>query len=406
MPDPLHDSLTQRLTALHRPLPKGLVARALHVTPAQPVRRDSLSDRLSALHRPLPARVVSSVSAATTGQRVERGPHRVRRRRTLIAAMVALLAVNGAATYFVPVYAAALGHLPGVGDFLRWSGLGTADLTIIDAGTDHDGIGLHVSAGYADENRTVLILDFHGPKNGSGPAVGGFGELSLTDQFGHTYREGVSGWGIKGQPEPAQGQDVPGYATFDPMTGPAAVVGARLTLTGHQFDLGSDARGQLLSIRGTWQVSFILERHPATHVPWASAAIAGASYTFDHVTITGGTLVEIGWKAAGPAVRAANLAIEAANLSGQPSPPGCNTNCVRPGAPEPADPLQFIRPFMPHLIDVAGHEVAQSGALGNSGGSSEDWVEWTFDYLLKPGQYRFVLPTSAGFGFERDLSVP
>lgn len=406
MPASLHDSLTQRLTALHRPLPTGLVARALHVKAAQAVRRDSLSDRLSALHRPLPARVASSVSAATTVQRVKRGPHRVRRWRTPIVAIVALLAVNGAATYFVPVYAAALGHLPGVGDFLRWSGLGTADLTIIDVGTDHDAIGLHVSAGYADENRTVLILDFHGPKNGSGPAVGGFEDLSLTDQFGHTYRGGVSGWGIKGQPEPLSGQDVPGYATFDPMTGPAAVVGARLTLSGHQFDLGSDAHGQLLSIRGTWQVSFILERHPATHVPWAPATIAGASYTFDHVTITGGTLVEVGWRAAGPAVRAANLASEAANLAGQPSPPGCTTNCVTRGAPEPADPFQFIRPFMPHLIDAAGHEVAQTGALGNTGGSSEDWVEGTFDYLLKPGQYRFVLPGSAGSGFERDLSVP
>ena len=29
-----------------------------------------------------------------------------------------------------------------------------------------------MSAGYADENRTVLILDFRGPKNGSAPAAG------------------------------------------------------------------------------------------------------------------------------------------------------------------------------------------------------------------------------------------
>jgi hypothetical protein len=290
------------------------------------------------------------------------------------------------------VYAAALGHLPGVGDFLRWSGLGTADLTTIDVGTDHDGVGLHVSAGYADENRTVLILDFHGPKNGSGPAIGGFEDLSLTDQFGHTYREGVSGWGIKGQPEPVSGQDVPGYATFDPMTGPAAVVGGRFTLTGHQFDLGSDAHGRLLSMQGAWQVSFILELHPATHVHWTPATVAGTSYTFDHVTVTGASLVEIGWRATGPAVRAANLASKAANLA--------------PAAPKPVDPFQFIRPFMPHLVDAAGHEVAQTGALGNAGGSSDDWVDGTLDYLLEPGQYRFVLRTSAGFGFDRDLSVP
>jgi hypothetical protein len=57
-------------------------------------------------------------------------------------------------------------HLPGVADLLRWTGLSTADLTIIDVGTDHDGVGLHVSAGYADDNGTVLVLDEHGPSVG------------------------------------------------------------------------------------------------------------------------------------------------------------------------------------------------------------------------------------------------
>jgi hypothetical protein len=89
-------------------------------------------------------------------------------------------------------------HLPGVADFLRWSGLSQGVLTMIDVGTDHDGVGLHVSAGYADGNVTVLVLDEHGPKLGSGPAIGGFEDLSLTDQFGHTY----AGGGRVGYQEP------------------------------------------------------------------------------------------------------------------------------------------------------------------------------------------------------------
>jgi hypothetical protein len=279
-------------------------------------------------------------------------------------------------------------HLPGVADFLRWSGLSQGVLTIIDVGTDHDGVGLHVSAGYADDNVTVLVLDKHGPKRGSGPAIGGFEDLSLTDQFGHTYAQGVSGSGIKSQPEPLSGQDVPGYATFDPITGPAAVVGARLTLTGHQFDLGSDTHG-LTDPTSTWQVTFALERRPTTHVQWARASITGATYTFNHVTITGGTRVQIGWTAQGAAVAAANAAWQPAD--GQPL-----GDCTSP--------------FQPVLLDSTGREVPQGATLLSGGAqrsSTEDYVSGTLEYVVQPGRYRFVLLTPpGGHGFERDLLIP
>jgi hypothetical protein len=399
------DSLTERLTALRRPAPDSLVAGALRSSAFRAPARESLSSRLRELnqHHPHHARLATH------------RPTRLRRWRIRVAVMAALLAVNGAATYFVPAYADALGHLPGVGYFLHWSGLGAADLTTIDAGTDHDGVGLHVSAGYADENRTVLILDFHGPRNGSAPAIGGFADLSLTDQFGHSYAERVAGWGLKSAPQARSGEDEPGYATFAPITGAAAVAGARLTLAAHEFDLGADANGQLMTVRGTWQVSFILERHPAVHTSWAPASIAGATYTFGHVTVTSGTFIEIAWRAAGPAVRAANLASEAAARASAPplstspsSPSSCGPKCAaNPLVSVPGqDPFQFIRPFQPMLLDAAGHEVAQSDGLGDAGGASEDWVIGTFDYVLKPGHYRFVLPGAAGHRFERDLTVP
>jgi hypothetical protein len=111
----------------------------------------------------------------------------------------------------------ALGHLPGVSYFLKWSGLSADDVSAIDVSTDHGGVRLHVSAGYADENETVLILDYQGPKGG-GTGAGGFGSLTLTDQFGHTYSARVAGFGEKGQPI-ASGHDIAGYVAFDTITG-------------------------------------------------------------------------------------------------------------------------------------------------------------------------------------------
>jgi hypothetical protein len=278
-------------------------------------------------------------------------------------------------------------HLPGVADFLRWSGLSQGVLTIIDVGTDHDGVGLHVNAGYADDNVTVLVLDEHGPKRGSGRAIGGFEALSLTDQFGHTYAGGA-GWGIKSQPQPLSGQRVPGWATFDRITGPAAVVGARLTLAGHQFDLGSDAHG-LTSIKSTWQVTFALERRPTTHVQWASASITGATYSFNHVTITGGTRVHIGWTAQGAAVAAANAA--ETPVDGRSQPGDC------------------INTFQPVLLDSTRRGAAVAPPLDARAGrlSTEDYVSGTLEYVVQPGRYRFVLLTPpGGHGFERDLLIP
>ncbi len=275
-------------------------------------------------------------------------------------------------------------HSPGVSDFLRWSGLSQGDLTTIDVATEHDGVRLHVSAGYADENHTVLILDFRGPKTGSGNGIGGFEALSLTDQFGHAYAQGPSGAGIKSQPAPVSGQDVPGYATFDPITGPAATLGARLILRSQQFDTYTGAKGQATYIKSTWQVTFVLERRPAAHVQWAGASITGSTYTFNHVTITRGTLVEIGWTARGPAVAAANAASV-------------------PGAAEPC-----INPFLPVLLDSTGREVPQAAPLGGTGMSStDDYVSRTSEYEVQPGRYRFVLLTpTGGYGFERDVSIP
>ncbi len=398
-----HELLTDRLKALRRQLPAEMVAKVLRAADIDPAPT-SLTDRLYGLRSPLPAGLIDRSLAAAVNKPASQHHRRLRRWRSAVLALAILIGLNGAATYFVPVYAGALGHLPGVGDFLRWSDLSPGDLATIDAATEHDGVRLHVSAGYADANQTVLVLDFRGPSTG-GRGIGGFEVMSLTDQFGHTYAAGVAGSGSKSQPAPAPGQDVPGYATFQPITGPAASLGARLTLTAQHFDLYTRS-GQLTFIKSTWQVSFVLERRPAVYVQWQGASIPGATYTFNHVTITGGSLVEIGWTARGPAVAAANAAAEAAALQEQPQPPGCQTDCT-PGA-APTDLRRFTTPFLPILVDSSGRQLPESAGVGGDGGSASlDYVSGVSDYQLKPGQYRFVLlsPTG-GYIFVRDLSIP
>jgi hypothetical protein len=401
------DSLTARLRALPRPAATHVAARALAEYPEDPAR-ESLSTRLRAFRSQVPVYTsVPALSHATAPAGATVRPPLLRRWRLRIVVIALVVAVNSVATYLVPVYADALGHMPGVGDFLRWSGLSARDLTTVDVGTDHDGVRLHVAAAYADENRTVIFLDVSGPRTATGS--GGFPEMTLTDQFGHTYAETAAGWGIKGAPQPRSGDDVPGYTVFTPITGAAVGAGARLTLAAHNFQLGGGNKAQQpASLTGTWAVSFIVERHPAARTSWHPATIAGATYTFGHVTITSGSLVEIAWRAAGPAVRAANLAIEAEFRAEQPPSPSTPSSPPAVGAQTaPHDPMRFVRPFEPELIDASGRPVSQTPALGSSGSSSEDWLEWTFNYILKPGQYRFVLVRSdGGFQWERDLTVP
>jgi hypothetical protein len=136
-------------------------------------------------------------------------------------------------------------------------------------------------------------------------------------------------------------------------------------------------------------VTFALERRPTTHVQWASASITGATYSFNHVTITGGKRVQIGWTAQGAAVAAANAAWQPAD--GRSPPVDC------------------ISPFQPVLLDSTGREVPQAATLsgGAQRSSTEDYVSGTSEYVVQPGRYRFVLLTPpGGHGFERDLFIP
>jgi hypothetical protein len=396
------DSLSARLRGCAGPAPVGVVAGALNAVAGArddaPHALESLHERMTALSVATPADLPRR---ALAGQRSVVHSLRHPRRRVLVAMSgFVVVALNVPALYLVPVYADAVGHLPGVSAFLQWTGLGASDVSTIDAGTEHDGVRVHVSAGYADENHTMLILDYRALSSTGGFV--NFGTMTLTDQFGHAYAPRQSGFGEKGKPG-AKSDTVPGYASFEPITGAAAGVGARLTLhvAGlHAMPAVPGPGG--VDIPGSWDVTFTLQRHPAVHLQWAAATLPGATYSFSSVTVTGSTHVEIAWEASGPAVETANANSFAMHRTGQPTPGGVATA----PAPPQTDPMSPLRPLIPELTDPHGNVVTGTVELaGPVLTMVGDRISGVASYSLKPGVYHFVVDATSEAGFSRELVI-
>lgn len=349
---------------------------------------DTLVVRLQGLSRPAPAALVARARAAALGGDGSKDRAIIRRRRTrrgIIAAVVTfLVAGNVAASYLVPVYAGVIGKVPGMGSILSMSGVSAADVTTINSSDEHDGVRLTVVDAYADENGTIMTLSITRP----GSPAGGPHNSSLTDQFGHTYHAGYSGFGDKAGNHMTSDGATPGFMSFAPITGAAAVTGARLTLhmeDWNAFAASAAAVGAPGSVvRGTWSVTFVLIRHPAVHLSLSAATAGGVEYTFPSATVTASRLVQIEWAARGPAVAAA-LAENAGSV---------------------ADPTAALQQTYPNLIDAAGHVVAQApyfeGMFFTRQGDTESGV---LNFALTPGKYRLVVKAADGSGFERDLMI-
>jgi hypothetical protein len=133
------------------------------------------------------------------------------------AAAVALVVALGAVGYFVPALDLAVADSP-AGGAARAAGLGdVSDLvTGLDDSSTAGGLTLHLVGGYADEARTVLLVDL--PANDPNVLID---STSLNDQFGHSYTQ------------VAAVQDISTHHAglmFDPVVGPAVSAGARLVL--------------------------------------------------------------------------------------------------------------------------------------------------------------------------------
>jgi hypothetical protein len=274
--------------------------------------------------------------------------------------------VNGIALYFLPSYAIALGKIPGASTLLGWSGLGASDVSVLYATTKHDGVGLTVTAGFAGDSATVLAIEVAGP----GASPGSFASVSLTDQFGHSYSPSAESDAVTNLPDGA----TPDLLTFAALTGPAATVGARLTLQASDWSsicACDDSGAQQIS--GTWLVTFVLVRHPAHEIAWAPVTLDGVAYTFPSVTVTGGRLLQVQVNGAGQAVDAM--------------------------------PRGTITIASPRLEDSAGRALTPTRVPGVWYRATDEHESFFFDYILRPGRYSLFVYGPDGSSAERDLVV-
>jgi hypothetical protein len=329
-------------------------------------------------------------SATAEGRRSPtRFAGRVRRLLPLVAGVLAaLLAVNAAGSYFVPRYADALATAPAVGGIsdpvLRWAGLSAGRATALGDTATANGHTLRLVAGRADELRTVLIVQVDDLPPGSEmclpptctdkralwrqhPLMWGIGEATLTDQFGHSYQPGGVGGGTS--------------LSFQPLAGPAASVGARLSL--HVTHL----LGQTPStpaVSGDWTLRATLFLQPAAALRLPPAAQAeGNTYTLTSARASG--LLVVHWTATGPAVeRVRQLAYAGGgHLSDEEMRLSKRLFDLRVTGPDG-------RPALAHDF---GFEIPRSGAMRGEG---------TFE-ANQPGMYQLRFGTN---GPQFALQVP
>jgi hypothetical protein len=191
--------------------------------------------------------------------------------------VVAILFVNLVAAYFAPRYGQALADAPFVGGVtspvLRFSGLDGSQITHLDVSATSSGHTIKLVGGYADTERTVLLMEFDGrphvlPSKSNQDSCC-FAEGTLTDQFAFQYQRVHS--------------IDPLAATFEPVRGPASQVGARLSL--HITALYTNVPEK---VSGDWLLNVTLIQQAGTVLASPGPLTAnGITYTIKSVRLSG-----------------------------------------------------------------------------------------------------------------------
>lgn len=274
------------------------------MTPA--LSPDPIDQRLAALPAslslsPSDARAIDSLLTI----RVEATrPRPLRLRQLAIGLAIAALLIgagNLAVAYYAPVYGQALAAAPvlrGIADpLLHAFGLTEQNTVALNSSATSNGHSIQLVAGYADGLRTVILLQIDGrgltgnPKQyGLHPGEYGIGQdVTLTDQFGHTYKQ--------------NGGNGPTELQFEPLVWPASKVGARLTLHVSGLEelwlIGPSGPANT-TLNGDWTLHATL-MPAAVHdlaLP-APVRTPNATYTVTLVRLTGSE-VQIRWTVSGP----------------------------------------------------------------------------------------------------------
>jgi hypothetical protein len=159
---------------------------------------------------------------------------------------------------------------------LEFSGLNPDQLTPANETASSAGHTIRVTGGFADPTRTVVLIEVDGQhplpnKHQTCCEV----EARLTDQFGVSYAQ-------------RHNLDVLTLA-FEPLTGPASRVGARLTLHVTQLQpLQQPNTATPAPIVGYWTLHLTLIEHPKSKVDLpAGGTSGGVTYRFTSISLSG-----------------------------------------------------------------------------------------------------------------------
>ncbi len=206
---------------------------------------DILARRIATLEIPVdPSRVTQRVLAARRKPQGGSLPWRV-----VAAVPLALLLISAAASYYAPVFAQVLADAPIAGSIsglmLRQFGLAGMPhrVSLFGDRVTSAGYTAELVGGYADAGRTILFVRVDPPARILAP----FGDISLSDQFGHTYRM------VGGTSNITSGENA---LLFQPIEGLAARVGARLHVTFTAIEEGLPPGSK--TIAGRWDLTATL----------------------------------------------------------------------------------------------------------------------------------------------------
>ncbi len=235
---------------------------------------DELALRLATLEpRVDAARVTHRVLASSHSRQ---GVRTYRMRFAAVAVPVVLLMVGVLSSYFVPAFAQALADAPLAGGVTGWMlrnvGLAGVPHRITSFGdvATSSGYEGELVGGYADSGRTILFVRV--TPAARIPAVVPLGkDISLTDQFGESYR-------MTGAIENSEtGENT---LIFEALRWPASVVGARLRLTLQSLEVGLVPR--TTKVMGAWILTGTLARDESADLSLPADGFVGPM----HVSIT------------------------------------------------------------------------------------------------------------------------
>jgi hypothetical protein len=325
----------------------------------------TLEDRLADLELRTPDTLVPRVlaQAAQPGTRRIRPPQRRPRWGTVALAIALLIVALGGVSFYAPRFAQALADAPivgtAVGPALRSVGLAGLQgrFTALESSTTSSGYTVHLVAGYADNNQTVLVLNVQPPDHSL------FGRIELTDQFGRTIE--FSG----GMSDARAGDNV---LIFHALPWPDSTLGARLRL--HASTLAAAPGGQPVAGDWTLQGTIPIESGHALPLP-AAGTLGDSTVRFIQVEATSAT-VSIKMEISGPLARQLD-------------------RMVGPTIPDVAKPHLA---FSYELLDASGRSATPINATGSARTAS--WV------VTHPGDYRLRIAYEGVGSFERTITIP